>query len=429
MINEVQQAIKQLKNEKSPGVDYIITPEVLKYDGNWIVHKLCNICNEIFENQVTPKQFNNNIIIPIPKKEDKNLMSNYRGISLMSLATKTYNRILLNRIHEPLDSILRTNQAGFRKDRSCIDQIHTIRRILEGAVDKQLSIYITFIDFKKAFDSIDRKTMFDILRHYGIPMKMVKATQTIYNNSRSAILVDSQLTEGFYVTTSVLQGDTLAPFLFIIVIDYVMKNAEIQHTNEQGEHGFVTKQRQSKRQPATIIHDLDFADDIALFESNFDRAQTQLITTAKWADQVGLPINIKKTQALTNQNTNNKSMLINGEDIQWVDNFKYLGSVVLSSNTAIKVKKGLAWKAFWKLRNIWKSTTIPTRLKINIFKASCISILLYGFESWIITRTLEKSLNGFATSCYQIILNVKRLAKISNNTIYEKVKQEPLIHI
>jgi hypothetical protein len=84
----------------------------------------------------------------------------------MYVAAKTYNRI---------------REAGFRKGRSCIDQIHTIRRILEGAVDKQLPIYISFIDFMKAFDSIERKTMFDILRHYGIPTKMVKAIQAIYN--------------------------------------------------------------------------------------------------------------------------------------------------------------------------------------------------------------------------------------------------------
>ncbi|CAF4648329.1 unnamed protein product, partial [Rotaria sp. Silwood2] len=102
------------------------------------------------------------------------------------------------------------------------------------------------------------------------------------------LLVDGQISQEFDVTTGVLQGDTLAPFLFIIVIDYVMKNAESDPTNEQGEHGFITNLRQSQRQPTTTIHDLDFAVGIALLESNFDRAQMQLITTAKWADKVGL---------------------------------------------------------------------------------------------------------------------------------------------
>jgi hypothetical protein len=346
----------------------------------------------------------------------------------MSIAAKVYNRILLNRIREPLDSNLRTNQAGFRKGRNCIDQIHVLRRLSEGAIDKQIPIYITFIDFKNAFDSINRQIMFDILRHYGVPTKMVNAIQAIYHNSQSVVLLDGQLSEEFHVTTGVLQGDTLAPFLFIIVMDYVMKNAELNHTNEKGEHGFITNLRQSTRQPATMIHDLDFADDIALTESTFDRAQSQLITTAEWAGKVGLQVNIKKTQLLTNQNTNKRSIQLDGQDIQSVDNFKYLGSMMLSSITDIKLRKQLAWKAFWKMKNIWKSATIPIKLKVNIFKASCVSILLYGCESWIITKTLENILNSFATTCYRIMLNIKRLDKISNTTIYERVKQEPLTH-
>ena len=64
-------------------------------------------------------------------------MSNYRGISLMSQAAKLFNRILLNRIRDPIDAILRPNQAGFRRGRSCIDQIHIIRTLLAGAIDKQ----------------------------------------------------------------------------------------------------------------------------------------------------------------------------------------------------------------------------------------------------------------------------------------------------
>jgi hypothetical protein len=135
-----------------------------------------------------------------------------------------------------------------------------------------------------------------------------------------------------------------------------MKNAQLDHTNEKGEYDFITNNRQSSRQPATTIHDLDFADDIALLESSFERAQMQLIQTTKQAHEVGLQINTKKTQALTNQNTNNRAIQINGQDIEWVDNFKYLGSMMLSSATDIKVRKGQEWKAFWKMKNIWKST-------------------------------------------------------------------------
>ncbi len=101
--------------------------------------------------------------------------------------------------------------------------------------------------------------------------------------------------------------------------------------------------------------------------------------------------------------------------------------MMLLSTTHIKVRKELVWEAFWKMKNIWKPTTISMKLKINIFRASCISILLYGSESWIVTKALDKSLNSFATSCSRIMLNIKRMDKISNNPIYEKVKQEPLV--
>ena len=91
------------------------------------------------------------IIVPLPKKGDLSLMTNYRGISLLSIAAKVYNKILLNRIRDEVDPILRMNQAGFRPGRSCAQQIHILRRVLEGCRDYQLSLVVTFIDFKKAF--------------------------------------------------------------------------------------------------------------------------------------------------------------------------------------------------------------------------------------------------------------------------------------
>ena len=81
----------------------------------------------------------------------------------------------------------------------------------------------TFIDFKKAFDSVHRETMWKILRNYGIPQKIVNAIAVIYSNSKSRVLLGNMLSEAFDIITGVLRGDTLAPFLFLIVLDYVMK--------------------------------------------------------------------------------------------------------------------------------------------------------------------------------------------------------------
>ena len=136
-----------------------------------------------------PRQFTTALIVPLPKKGDLSHMNNYRGICLTSMAAKVYNKVLLNRITGEMDKVLRANQAGFRRGRSCIDQVHILRRVIEGANDKSLPLYAVFVDFKKAFDSIKRSAMFGILRHYGVPIKIVRAIQILYKNSRSAVLV------------------------------------------------------------------------------------------------------------------------------------------------------------------------------------------------------------------------------------------------
>ena len=204
-----------------------------------MVEVLHQVCDAVFVRRIPPSQWITNIIhLPLPKKGNLYEMTNYRGITLMSIAAKVYNRILLNRIRPFFDPILRCNQAGFRTRRSCAEQIFILRRLMEGADDQQLSLFTTFIDFKKAFDSIARKAMFKVLRHYGIPEPLVEAIKALYTNSKSAVYVDGHLTKEFEVTTGVLQGDVLAPFLFIIMIDYTMKRSE-------GNHGFTTVPRRS----------------------------------------------------------------------------------------------------------------------------------------------------------------------------------------
>ena len=92
----------------------------------------------------------------------------------------------------------------------------------------------------------------------------------------------------------------------------------------------------------------------------------------------------------------------------------------------MRIRKGQACGAFWKMKNIWQARNIPLELKIRIFKASCLAILLYGSETWALTTKMKSSLDSYATSCYRVMLNIKRIDHVTNEAIYQRVKQPPL---
>ena len=88
---------------------------------------------------------------------------------LLSVLGQILNRVISDRLKTVVDARLKVHQAGFRKDRSCTDQIATLRVIVEQSMEWDSSLYINFVDYEKAFDSLDRETLWKHLRHYGIP--------------------------------------------------------------------------------------------------------------------------------------------------------------------------------------------------------------------------------------------------------------------
>ncbi|CAG2205267.1 unnamed protein product [Mytilus edulis] len=118
--DEIKAAIKKLKNNKAPGVDGI-PAEVLKSDINLNVNILRDLLNEIWEKEILPTQWKDGIIIKLQKKGNLTDCNNWRGITLLSVPGKILCRIILERIKDKIDSILREEQSGFRTNCACID--------------------------------------------------------------------------------------------------------------------------------------------------------------------------------------------------------------------------------------------------------------------------------------------------------------------
>ena len=262
------QAVKmKLNTGKLPGGDEI-PPEVLKYCGLDAI--ILDYANKLLLNHEKPQQWSDINLLPLPKQGDLGYTTNYRGIALSAVAAKMVNKMLLLRIQPKLDPLLRPNQNGFRPKRSTTAHILALRRLIENVKRKNLKSVILFVDFSKAFDSVHRGKMLKILKAYGIPDQLVSAIDKLYEGTRAKVISPDGETDYFTILAGVLQGDTLAPYLFAIVVDYVMRKAT---SGREEEFGFTLHHRKSRRCPAVNITDLDFADDIALLSNEIHQAQ------------------------------------------------------------------------------------------------------------------------------------------------------------
>ena len=133
----------------------------------------------------------------------------YRGISPTSIASKIYNKLILNRLVPSLDPILRRNQNGFRRGRSTISQILALRRIIEEMRNANREMTLIFVDFKKAFDSVDRQAMFEIQDLYGIPQEMVNAIKVLYTDTKARVLTSDGDTDTFDIVSGIPQGSVV----------------------------------------------------------------------------------------------------------------------------------------------------------------------------------------------------------------------------
>ena len=312
-LEEVRAAIKHLKNGKTPGVDDI-DAEMLKAEPELASGYLCTLFKYIRD--VVPDDWKKAMIVKVPKKGDLSKCDNFRGISLLSVPSKVLGRVVIERIKEGIDAKLRCDQAGFRKGRGTTEQVFILRNIIDRSIEWQAPLYINFVDFTKAFDSLDRSRLWKILRHYGISSELVDLIRAMYAGSCCSVIDNGKMSDWFDVKTDVRQGCVMSGFLCIMAVDWVMTNT------------VRNRSRGLRWRFTSMLKDLAYADDIALLASNCTHMQEKSSRLQAIGSFIGLEVNTQKTKIMRLNSKTQHPISRNRTSLEDVDKFVYLGSEV-----------------------------------------------------------------------------------------------------
>ena len=412
MKGEVEKAIKKLKNDKSCGVDGI-PAEMIKAGGDIVVDKLWKLCNEIWKKGKWPDEWCQSLVVPLHKKGDMMECSNYRTLALIPHVSKVMLNILQERLRGAVEEYLSEEQGGFRRDRSTIQQILTIRLIAENMLERGQNLYHCFVDFRKAFDSVWHDGLWASLGTFGVGKKLVRVVQTLYEQSTMAVRTRAGLTEWIKTTIGSRQGDPLSPILFIVLLEKVMEKIECK------EGVGVTIQGKE-------IKDLRFADDIDQMADDENHLQEQVNDLDKSGKDFGLYINIDKTKVMVMGETSQVDIKLEEQSLECVDQFVYLGSLLTKDNDCskeIRRRIGIATGTFGTLITIWKDDNISTKIKLMLFESCVLSVLMYACETWTLKKADKNRLNAFEMKCYRKMLGVKWHDKVKNEDIRKKLNK------
>ncbi|KAG7311613.1 hypothetical protein JYU34_002661 [Plutella xylostella] len=409
-IPDVSIALKQLKNNKAPGDDGITT-ELLKAGGRPILIALRRLFNSVILEGTSPEAWSRSVVTLFFKKGNKALLKNYRPIALLSHVYKLFSRVITNRLEQRLDDFQPPEQAGFRKGYSTIDHIHTLRQVIQKTEEYNLPLCLAFVDYEKAFDSIELWAMLQSLQRCHIDYRYIEVLRCMYNAATMSVRLHEHSTKPIQLQRGVRQGDVISPKLFTCALEDVFKLVEWKRLgiNVNGEY----------------ISHLRFADDIVIMAETLEELGEMLTDLNDASKQVGLKMNMDKTKVMSNEHVSSSPVTVGGVTIEVVDQYPYLGQVIRlgKSNFDKEVARRiqLGWAAFGKLRHIF-TENIPQCLKTKVFNQCVLPVMTYGAETWCFTKGLIHKLRVAQRAMERAMLGVSLRDRIRNEEIRRRTK-------
>lgn len=377
---EIEKAISKTKNGKAPSNFDNILNEYMKCTKEDFIPIYCKLFNIILDTGVIPSDWLVGTIKPIFKNKGSSTdAQNYRPITILSCLGKLFTSILNDRISKFLDAneMLCENQAGFRSGYSTCDHIFTINYLIQKLKSEKKKLYCSFIDFSAAFDSIWRAGLWQKLLKTGIEGKTLNVIKNMYSDIKSCVSLDGNVSEMFSSSRGVRQGENLSPILFSLYLN------DLETCLSQSTDGININAAEHYLKLLVLL----YADDTVIFSDDKNKLQNCLDAFNNYCLTWKLNVNYSKTKIIVFGSRKNLTCAfnINGNPIEIVEDYKYLGVIFKSNGSFLQCRKHLisqANKALFHLYVKINNIALPIDLQLKLFDHTIMPILTYGSEIW-----------------------------------------------
>ena len=381
--NEIHLALYKAKTKKSPGIDGI-SVEFFKYSDGKLIHPLSALFNHVLESGIYPSQWSLGIINPIYKHSEKHLPDNYRKVTLLTSIGKLFESVMNNRLTY-CKEVLNTNdpfQNGFKSDARAIDNTFILNGIIEKYNALKRPLFVAFIDFKSAFDKVNRLALLFKMSGQGMHGKFLKIVKSMLGKAKSQVKWNFELGEIFDNLNGVLQGGVISPTLFNLFLEDLPRYLGQDYGIKIGN---------------MLVNYLLHADDLVLMAETQAGLQQLLDRLNKFCKRWDMIINASKTKIMIFntkhifvKDIDKTSFFLDNSEIKHAEKYKYLGTMISNvSNDPFEMNysylRGKALRAIAALRHDVKQALgfrLPIKLLFKSFDAQIRPIADYGCELW-----------------------------------------------
>jgi len=407
--SQIFNIVNKLKKNKSPDINKL-TVEHIVFAPPLVLDIISKLINLMFRFEFVPDMFGQSLTFALPKgcKNKLNTTAeDYRGISISPLISKIYEHCLLDRFKKFLTSS--PLQFGFKNKIGCAHALYTVQSTVDYFTEGKSNVYLCSLDLVKAFDKVDRYTLFHKLLRRNCPVKFVNILEEWFSKTFTSVKWQGHVSKPVPLKAGLRQGSILSPILFAV---YVNDMLEKLNNSKLGCH--------IKYMP---FNALMYADDLILCSISIRDLQSMINLVLHELKELDMTINVKKSCCMKVGPTYKKAakdLIIGSDLLGWSDSIKYLGLTFISS-TKLKCDFHHAKSQFFSsingiLSHIGSRTDL--RVSLHLLFSKCVPILMYGLEAIILNSSQASNLSFVYNAIFVKLFNSFDKVIIANCQFY-----------